>query len=284
MKKIIILMILSMTLYGCEFNKDPYEGAIIYSTVYPVSYIMDKLYGDYSEINSIYPQDAEIKNYTLTDKQISNYADTSDFFVYVGLTDEINYAKNFVNKNKNIILIDSTMNLKISSSVEELWLNPNNYLMLAKNIRDNLFETIENQYILEVVDEKYNELSETLSIMDAELRQIANAAINNSNTMIVATSDAFMYLENFGFTVISLENESYKSEEALESIKSNFKSGRYLALINEYGDDNEFINDLIENCEADEINMKTFYSSASDEDYMEALSDFIFNLEIIVNK
>lgn len=284
MKKILCLVFTIMFASACSFSSDPYDGATIYSTVYPITYLMEKLYGEYSTVDSIYPKDSIIEEYSLTDKQIKNYANDSDIFVYLGLTDEKTIAKDFVNENSNILLVDATISLSINNSVEELWLSPNNYLMLAKNIRDNLYEALDNQYILETVDENYEYLSESLSIMDADLRQAGNNAISNNDNLLVVTSDAFLYLENYGFTVISLEDESNQSEEALAAIASNFKNGRYLALINEYGDENETVNSFINDYNASVINLSTFYSSNDDEDYLEAMSNFIISLEILINE
>ncbi len=282
MKKIICMFLVLCMCSACEFNKDPYDGAKIYSTVYPITYLMEKLYGEYSTIDSIYPVDANILEYKLTDKQINNYSGDSEIFVYLGLTDEKNIAKEFVNENKELLLVDATIGLSVANSVEELWLSPNNYLMLAKNIRDNLFEALDNQYILEKVDVNYEAVKERLSVMDADLRNVGNSAKENGNNVIVATSDAFLYLENYGFTVISLESESNQSDEAINAIKSNFENSRYLALVNEYGSSNELVNSFINDYKAPVINMNSFYSSDDSINYLEAMNDFIIHLDLLV--
>lgn len=283
MKKIMCLIVIICLTSACSFNSDPYDGATVYSTVYPITYLMEALYGEYSEVDSIYPADSDISDYELTEKQIVNYANDSDIFIYLGLTDEKNIAKDFVNENGDVLLVDATISLSIKNSVEELWLSPNNYLMLAKNIRDNLFEALDNQYILETVDLNYLILQEKLSIMDADLRSIGSEATSNDNNLIVVTSDAFLYLENYGFSVISLEDENNQGAEAIKAIQSNFENGRYLALINEYGDSNETVNTFIDDYDAPVVYMDTFYSSNSETNYMEAMSDFIFNLKMLVN-
>ena len=45
-------------------------------------------------------------------------------------------AKNLINKNKNLLIIDVSNGLSYKNGVKELWMSPNNYLMLAKNIKD----------------------------------------------------------------------------------------------------------------------------------------------------
>ena len=55
-------------------------------------------------------------------------------------------------------------------------MSPNNYLMLAKNIKDYLKEYLESQIISDYVEKKYQELSEILSLKDADLRAIGKEA------------------------------------------------------------------------------------------------------------
>ena len=38
-------------------------------------------------------------------------------------------------KNQNLKLIDTSLGMNYNYSIEELWLNPYNYLMMAKNIK-----------------------------------------------------------------------------------------------------------------------------------------------------
>lgn len=282
MKKIIYLVIAVMFTNACALNADPYDGAQVYSTVYPITYLIDKMYGEYSTINSIYPVDSDISDYTLTEKQILNYADSGDMFVYLGLTGERNIALNFVNENKKILLVDATIGLSINNSVEELWLSPNNYLMLTKNIRDNLFEALDNQLILETVDTNYNLLTEELSIMDAGLRTLGNIAINNGNNTVVVTNDAFLYLENYGFNVVSIDNVDDLGYEFRSAIENNFENERYLALIRDTDSDNELAERIIAEYEVSSIDVGTFYSSNNEVDYIEAMNDFLISLEILI--
>ncbi len=283
MKKIILLLVGLVFLgTGCIFTQDKLNDPVIYSTTYPITYMMDYIYGDYSTINSIYPKDTNISEYELTDKQIKEYSE-NDLFIYNGLNNEKNIAKNFVDENNNILLIDATYTLAISSSEEELWLSPNNALMIAKNIRDSLKNYIENIEVLESIESNYDTLAEILSIMDADLRKIGNDATNDNNNTLVVSSDAYLYLENYGFNVISLENENNLSEDTLGTIQNNFKNGNYLGLVNEYGDTNEVINTLVDSYNATAINTNTLYNEPENTDYLSVMQEFISNLEALVN-
>ena len=93
--KIISIIFLCLLICGCSFKDGKLNDATIRTTVYPVEYITDYLYGDSSTISSIYPSDVDIESYNLTDKQINEYA-SSDLFVYIGLGKEKEIAKTFV--------------------------------------------------------------------------------------------------------------------------------------------------------------------------------------------
>ena len=102
-KKLILLVGLLLILFnitGC--SNDKIEGSTITTSVYPIEYLVNRLYGYNSTIQSIYPNDTKISEYTLTDKQLKSYAKSSNLFIYNGLSNEKEIAKTLINKNKNM--------------------------------------------------------------------------------------------------------------------------------------------------------------------------------------
>ncbi len=283
-KKIMAIAGVSIMASACSLGQNSNNITQIYTTTYPVTYLVETLYGTDTEIKSIYPADANVEEYSLTSKTTKEYAD-SDLFVYNGLTTEKNTAKDFVNENGDILLIDVAYSLKIDGSIEELWLSPNNYLMLAQNIKDNLVEYNtynDQQFNNDEIIENYNELDETLSFMDADLRLIGEQANKNSNNVLVVQSDAFLFLENYGFKIISLENALNTTDDAIKSIETNLENDKYLGIIKELNSENELINALAEDFDSKTISINTMYSAASEDDYMSIMNEFIFNLQSIV--
>ena len=127
-------MIISvLTLVGC-FKRDNLEGIDIYTTVYPIEYITRRLYQENSNIYSIYPDGIIVDNYTLTDKQIKDYSKSS-LFIFNALSPEKDYVIPMFNYNKKIKIIDSSLTMTYDYDIEELWLNPSNFLMMTQNIR-----------------------------------------------------------------------------------------------------------------------------------------------------
>lgn len=283
MKRIFkgFLLIICITLIFIStacFKKDDMEGIQIYTTVYPITYIIQELYGNYSTINSIYPNGVSINNYELTDKQINDYS-KGDLFIYNGLSNEKELARKFINKNKHMKIIDVSYGLSVeysNNSSEELWLSPNNFLMLATTIKDNLNDFITSTYISEEINLNYKSIQEQVSLIDAELRSIGKEAKNAGKNTLIVGSNTFKFLENYGFNVISLEDENAYTNE----VKNNFKGKTYEYIFIKDNEINDAVNDLISNYGAKTIsinsmNVLTDEEVKNNEKYPNILKNFV---------
>ena len=268
--KYIVLIICCLLLCGCKQGNNNLDSARIYTTVYPIKYIVNYLYGDYSVVESIYPNGVDLNNYNLTDKQIDEYAN-SDLFVYMGLSKEKNIAKSFVKENKNLLIINATDGISYDYDIKELWLAPNNFLMLAKNIKNTLNEYLDNPLKEEEVTKKYDELYTSISWIDAELRSISREASEINNNTLVVASNSLKFLEKYGFTIISLEDiENSKSENALNDLKNKFKNSKYTTIIKVSSDNNtNLINELVGSYKANIITVEDLVTNSdSSSDYL----------------
>lgn len=290
MKKIMKLcsIITICFLIGGCYEKSNLVNANINTTIYPIKFLTEYLYKDNATVNTIYPAGVDINNYKLTKKQIKEYSKV-DLFIYNGLTNEKEIAKELINKNKNMLIIDVTYGLKYTNSIEELWLSPNNFLMLGKNIKEYLSEYVNSKYLIEQIDKNYSSLEETMSIMDAELRNIAiEAKKDKKSTVIVSSSNVFKYLENYGFTVISLADETNLTTNNLNTIKSNFKNSSYKSILTLSDEDNtELINQLVDEYKAKVIKVDSLYSLSEEaknenENYLTIMDSYINNIRSII--
>ena len=280
--KILVLFSMVCLLSGC--NKT--ENLEIYATSYPIEYLVSSLYKEHSTVTSIYPDGTNVNEYTLTDKQKDTYS-KGDIFVYNGTTNEKQIAKDLVNTNKRLKVMDAALSLKYTNRTEELWLSPSNYLMLATNIRDNLIEQIGTKYINEEINNNYKKLEEELSIMDATIRSIATSDSKKGRNTIVVSSNVFKFLENYGFQVISLEDYQTNTT-GLNSLKNNFKNGTYKYLLVESDEKtNDAINEITSNGgKSIVVNMMNTLSEndrKNNETYFTLMNDFVANLKTITN-
>lgn len=205
MKKIkyllISLVIIVLMTTGC-FKRDNLEGIEIVTTVYPIEFVTDYLYGDHSIINSIYPDDIDTTNYKLSEKQLKDYS-KKKLFIYNRITNDKDIALEFLNRNEDMLIIDATYGMEITYNEEELWLNPSNLLMITQNIKNGLEEYITNSYLEKEIEKNYEDIKVKLSELDAELKLTAT---NASRKTIIVNSDSLKVLEKYGFEVISLDD------------------------------------------------------------------------------
>lgn len=229
-KKGLLLGCLVLLLSGCFFKRDTMEDINIYTTSYPITYLIEYLYGENANINSIFPAGVNIDEYELSDKKIKEYA-SEDLFVFNSLDIDRDYAVKLINENNNLKIIDVSMGMNYEYSVHELWLNPYNYLMMAQNLKNNLEKYVTNPYLTDSIDKKYDELRYELSKLDATLKEL----ITNSNyKAIVVDNDLFKFLEKYNIKVISLEENENLTEPVINQVKKLIEEGqiKYIYSIN----------------------------------------------------
>lgn len=257
MKKVIVLLMSLFLLTGCL--EEEKLDKIAYTTYYPLEFATNYMYKDFATVKSIYPNGIDTSKYTLTDKQKSIYA-SSDMFVYAGVTDEVKLAAEFLNTNQNISIIDGTKGLSYSSEVCELWLDPSNYLMIARNIKSTLIDYANNVYDEEKIDKLYDELKIKISEIDVDLTMMGK---NASNKNILVTNDSFNFLSKYNINVISIKEGDTKSiNDAKKLINSGEIKYAYVLRGNTLSEE---IETFIKNYNLEKIEIDSMYT-ITDED------------------
>lgn len=205
MKKIILfiaLVIATSFTTGC-LKSDTMDDIDIITTIYPIEYVANRLYSDYSTVRSIYPKDTIIKDYEITEKQISDFA-KNDLLIYNGYGKEKEYAINMINLNNNLKIIDATYGISEKYKESDLWLNPANLLMIAQNIKNELTTYLSNNYIIDDMNNKYELFKVDMTELEANLKKTAD---NAQNKTIISSDETLKFLEKYGFEVIALFEE-----------------------------------------------------------------------------
>lgn len=220
MKKFFVLFLSLFLISGCDNNK--LIDAKIYATMYPIEYATKYMYGEFSNVKSIYPSGADINTYELTDKQKDLYS-KSDIFIYAATVDkELKTAVDFRNNNANLMIIDATKLLDFEDSSSELWLNPTNYLVIIKNIKSNLLNYEKNIYNQEKLNSNYDKLNEEVSKLDVDLTLMGN---NASRKNLLVADNTFNYLTRYNINVISIDPDSENLTKNYNEAKSLISSG-----------------------------------------------------------
>lgn len=275
-KKILLTLTIALLLSGCEIENNDMKNINIYTTTYPINYLINSLYGDYSKIYSIYPTGIDIDKYEISNRKLKEYS-KSDLFIFNSLDKDRDYAVKMINDNSKLKVIDVATGMNYDNSIEELWLNPYNYLMMAENIKNGLAEYITNPYLVEEIEKNYEELEYNISKLDADLTE----SITNANyKTIVVDNDLFKYLEKYGLKVISLEENKNLSQNTLEEVKKliNDKQIKYIYITDE--ETNQTVSNLVKETKIETLNINTMHSidggiTTTNDDYLTIMANNI---------
>ena len=279
MKKILMGFLIILSLSGC-FKRDNMEDITIYTTIYPLNYITDYLYGDNAKIYSVYPSGVDVTTYELTNKQIEDYSN-NDLFVFNSLDRDRDYAVKMINKNKNLKIIDVALGMETINSIEELWLNPYNYLMMAQNLKNGLNEYIENPYLIKEIDNNYEDLKLKLSKLDATIKTTVNSS--NYNTIVV-DNHLFKFLEKYDLNVISLEEDDSLTHKKIVDVKRMINNGTIKYIYTKDNTTNDTVQKILDTYKKVElIKINDMFSNDggvtnSNENYLTIMND---NIDLI---
>ncbi len=263
LKKLSLLLIIPLLITGCNINisNDSMENIEIYTTIYPINYLTNYLYGEHSKIHSIYPAGVDVDNYKLSKRKLKEYSN-SDLFIFNSLDIDKDYAVEMINKNSKLKVIDVSLGMKFDKSVEEFWLDPSNYLMMAQNIKDGLLEYINNPYLVSNkdktgIEDKFEDLKYDISKIDASLKEVVN---NASYKTIVTDTDILKYLEKYGITVISLEENENLSSNTLSEVDKLISENKIKYIYSTKEETNSTAKNLIDKNKLELVTINTMRS------------------------
>lgn len=273
-------------LSGCKLNidTDSMKDIKVYTTIYPIRYLIDSLYGTNSTIYSIYPSGVEPKDFQISDKKLEEYSQ-ADLFVFNSLDKERDYAVKMINKNKKLKIIDVSMGMTYDNDVAELWLNPYNYLMMAQNTKNGLLEYISNPYLITNdegtgVEDKYEALKYDLSRLDADIKETISLS---SYDTIVVDNDVFNFLSKYNLNVISLEEDDKLTDIKINEVKKLINEGKIKYIYSSKTETNNTCKKLIEVYGVELVTFNTMETvdggiTNSNENYVTVMNN---NLELL---
>ncbi len=280
MKKFIILSLIFL-LTGC-FNNESRDKLNIYTSAYPFEYAVRKIYGHNSNVRSIYPDEVNIEAYFLTDKQIEDYS-ASDLFIFNSLSFEKEYTIPMYLYNNDLKIIDGAKTIAINKKIEEIWLDPTNYLKVIKNIEEGLLEIVESHFLQNEISENYANLRLEVSNISANLRRISQNADNNT---LVFGTNRFNFLEKFGFKVISLDDSEEITDKMIFDVKTMIEDDtlKYI-YIGHLDMVNKVVAELIKDTNVEIVKLHTLSSISTEnrdnnEDYISIMNENVDKLKL----
>ena len=265
---------------GCDlFNNDSLEDINIVTTIYPTEYITKRLFGNNSNIKSIYPKGTKVIDYKITNKIIKDLS-SNDMFIYNGESIEKDYALSLLKENKSLKIGDAAYGI-MPNYITDVWLNPSNILMMASNIKNELEIYLTNPYLINEVSNEYELLKLDISGLETEFKKVAD---NGTDLRIISADESLKFLEKYGFIVINLTENEKPVEKNIETARAllNNKKKSYIYVV-----DNkntlEIVNTLVTNDNASILSYRTLEiltdnDLENNEDY---LSLMLKNIELL---
>src|SRR5699024_3893662 len=84
----ILIILTFVLLMGCQSNStsddnEVADGLIVYTSIYPIQFLAEKIAGDTAHVTSIYPPGVDAHTYEPTSREVTEIA-KSDAFIYLG--------------------------------------------------------------------------------------------------------------------------------------------------------------------------------------------------------
>lgn len=233
--KLMILLFVFFIITACSNTSDDNNTeSKIYTTVYPLQFLVEEIAGDTVEAITVYPPGVDEHTYEPTSKELTDIADGEAFF-YIGAGLEAfasTAAEALKDQDVKLIEIGEHEDLFLHNNDEHgheedddhhghdhgdidphIWLDPLRMIDIANIIKDELVKTHPEEI------ELYNE---NLANLEAELTKLDNAfqqlTESKTNKKLLVTHAAFGYwedrynIEQIAIHGLSTENEPSQKE------------------------------------------------------------------------
>lgn len=245
MKKIFpLLFLLLLTLAACSNNQNSADDQTltVYTTVFPLTSFVEQIAGDTVNVESIYPQGADMHSYEPTQKDMISYSDGDLFLTTSNELDPV--ASSIAETIKNdTAVIETAADINAEAFLEShhehgheeahsdeeehdhgsmdphIWLSPSLASDMALSVKTALTELSPDN--ADMYNENYEALKADIEQLDEQLTQISSDPVN---TDVFISHESIGYLAHqYGFNQVGingLSNQEPSQQELTEIIDS----------------------------------------------------------------
>ncbi|MFV0504402.1 MAG: metal ABC transporter solute-binding protein, Zn/Mn family [Lachnospirales bacterium] len=239
MRKFIIILVF-IFLTACNVNEnlqtktiDTEEKIVVYTTIYPLEYILNYLLGDKGDVATILPSGSDAHNYEPTQKQLIDIYE-SNMFVYLGLGLEaaavdINLAMDGsktksleVGKYLDMENINKDAHGDHSHGNHHIWIDPMNMIYMGEVVKDSIIETFPQ--LEENVTMNFKNFETDMKNLDKEYTNRLNTSLKR-DTFIVS-HDAFAHYEKYNIFSLPVKDESHSKDPTQKEMEKLIEEGK----------------------------------------------------------
>ena len=220
--KRFLLVILTLTLVlsacGQELEKVDSQKPRVFTSIYPLSFLVERIGGDRVELTSLIGVGMEAHDFEPSIKQMRNL-ETADLFVYngLGLEDWVGDLASGL-ESKGVRLVrgeDSVEAMDYENSLDpHIWLSPKNILSIAGEVKASLMELDPDS--ASYYEKNFAELNKDLNKLDQDFKETLE---DKKREDILVSHAAFSYMaRDYGFDQIAIAGISPEEEPSPKNI------------------------------------------------------------------
>ncbi len=247
MKKwlILVLLVLAVFFVACDGEEEEID---IYTTIYPVEFLVTEIVQDRLKVKSIYPRGKDVHDYESNPKDLINMSKANLIF-YIGLGLEIfierakdstlaNVPTIALSHNILVVLLNSTdLAETIHGDITDeskfydphIWLDPNKMIIMADTVLSNILERFTlSQEDIDFFTTNTQNLKAELTLVDQEFKDTVDNT-NIANKTIMVDHDAYVYWTiKYGIERIKLRNDNESSDVVPQEIEQKIALAKEL--------------------------------------------------------
>lgn len=242
-KGIFVILLLGVIAFGCSQPKQTSEEGTnatennkldVYTSLYPIQYVTERIGGDTVSVNTVYPPGADAHTYEPTSKEMIKIA-KSDAFVYLGAGMESfaeTAAESLASQDVKLIEIgeDKSLFLKDEHDGDDeedneehhhhgdydphIWLDPIRLIEVSNIVKEELISL--NPDAKAVYEENFAALKEDLTSLDEAYKDVLD---KKKNKRILVSHAAYGYWgDRYGIEQISVNGLSSSNEPSQKQL------------------------------------------------------------------
>ena len=228
--RIVVLGLFILLLTACNSsNQKPSDDQLlIYTSIYPIQFLVEKITGEHAVVTSIYPPGVDAHTYEPTSREITQIA-KGDALIFLGAGME-SFAENAADalQNQGVLFVELGENEDLFSKSDKqinhnhndldphIWLDPLRMIKMGEQIKNELITLTpenENQY-----NENFAQLEQALTELDHTFEEILEA---KEKKQIIVTHAAYGYWEErYGIEQIAISGISSSDEPSQKELTS----------------------------------------------------------------
>ena len=230
----MVLMFLLFFVIGCQ-QQSTQNTNIVYTSIYPIQYIVEEIGGDAIKVESVYPPGVDAHSYEPSSREMTKIAEGKSFiYLGAGMESFAETAANALN-NQPVELVEiATLDDTLFSESEDhdghdhgdkdphVWFDPLKMIQMGEIIKNALSKEFPNSQ--PTFDENFHVFKDNMIQLDNEFTEILKPKKNKE--ILVAHAAYGYWEERYGIKQIAISGLSTNDEPSQRDLTRIVKAAK----------------------------------------------------------